>query len=93
MVNHGNMGKEMSRKDENRPHGPGNTFWYVDSDGEIIRCRWNDSGWCNRTFFNIREEKKYSSEYEYLKLINDAYKQGMEDQLKLIQNMLGIQSK
>ena len=34
----------MSRcKREDSPYGPGNTFWYIDDDGEIIRCRWNDA--------------------------------------------------
>lgn len=82
----------MTKKDKNRPSGPGNTFWYVADDGEIMKCRWNDAAWCTRTFFNIEEEKTYISKYEYLKLINDAYEAGKRDQLKIIQNVIGIKS-
>jgi hypothetical protein len=83
----------MNKLSENKPYGPGNTFWYVDDDGEIMRCRWNDAGWKTRTFFNIRNEKTNSSEYEYLRLLKEAYESGMRDQLTIIQNCLGIKQK
>jgi hypothetical protein len=80
-------------KNQNMPYGPGNTFWYVDDDGEIMRCKWNDAGWCTRTFFNINDVKTSSGAYEFLKLLSEAYECGKKDQLIIIQNVLGIPRK
>lgn len=82
----------MTKKVEHKGYGPGNTFWYVDKEGEIMRCRWNDDAWCTRTFFNIRDVSERTGEYEFLKLLNEAYEAGKSDQLKIIQNALGIKS-
>ncbi len=79
----------MAKKLEDRPYGPGNTVWFVDDQGEIIKCRWNDVAWSNRTFVNISGEQRISS-WEILKLINDAYKMGMDDQKIIIKNALGV---
>lgn len=77
------------KKDQSRPLGPGNTFWYINDDGEIYRCRWNDGAWCNATGVTISDGKKIR-EWEILKLINDAYKMGMADQQIIIRNALGV---
>lgn len=79
----------MSRKDETIPHGPGNTFWYISDDGEIIRCRWNDSGWCSATGVYLSDNKKIS-EWQILKLVKEAYEMGMKDQKVIIKNALGV---
>lgn len=75
-----------NKKDESRAYGAGNTFWYINDDGEVIICKYNDAAWCNRTQFNINE----MSEWRLLKLIDDAYKIGRSEQQVIIKNALGV---
>lgn len=77
------------RKNPSSPRGPGNTFWYISDDGEICRCRWNDAAWCNTTHVNVGEGAKIR-EWEILKLLNEAYRMGMDDQKLIIRNALGV---
>jgi hypothetical protein len=75
------------RKDESRPYGAGNTFWYINDEGDVIICKYNDAAWCsNHSQVNIKE----MSEWRLLKLIDDAYQRGRAEQQIIIKNALGV---
>lgn len=72
-------------------YGPGYTKWYIDDEGEIMTAKWNDKAWRSRTFVFVEElVGRNTSRNDILKLIRDAYAEGMKDQLEIIQRTLGI---
>jgi len=72
-------------------YGPGHTKWYVDGDGEIMIAKWNDKAWQSRTFVFLEEiVGQHTHRNNVVQLLNDAYAEGMKDQLELIHTALGI---
>jgi len=90
---HGAYGK-MYNDDRHEPfdgYGPGYTKWYVDDEGEIMVAKWNDKAWRSRTFIILDElVGKNTHRNDIVRLIQEAYKEGMKDQLEIIQRTLGI---
>jgi hypothetical protein len=54
-----------------------------------MRCHWNDAARCTRTFVSVAEGQKIR-EWELLKLLNEAYRMGMDDKQIMIRNALGV---
>lgn len=72
-------------------YGPGHTKWYIDEEGELMIVKWNDKAWKSRTFVYFDEiVGKNTNRSNIVTLINEAYKEGMKDQLEIIQRTLGI---
>lgn len=85
----------MSYDNKHDPYdsrGPGHTKWFIDDEGEVMRVRWNDKSWTTRTrvFLDNELVGKNTSRNDILKLIRDAYEEGMRDQLTKIKTILEI---